>query len=214
MSPESPYYPALLRLEGRRCLVVGGGTVACRKVRSLLQAGARVHVVSPEMSALLRRMKGVALHRRPYRKSDLRGAALVISATDQEAVNRRVAREAMAAGIPVNVVDQPALCSFIVPASFRRGRLTITVSTGGASPALAAAIRRRLERLFGEEYSRLLEALAAVRAEALRTIKDPQERSRILHKLASPPLLRLARRLSTRALRREMLKLVARNPVS
>ena len=214
MSPESPYYPALLRLEGRRCLVVGGGVVACRKVRSLREAGARVHVVSPELCAPLRRMEGVVLHRRPYRKSDLRGAALVISATDHEAVNRRVAREAVAAGIPVNVVDQPALCSFIVPASFRRGRLTITVSTGGASPALAAAIRRRLERLFGKEYSRLLEALAAVRAEAFRTIKNPKTRSRVLLKLASPPLLNLAKRLSTRELRREMLKLVTRTPAS
>jgi len=208
MGLQSRYYPVLLRLEGRKCLVVGGGAVALRKVRSLLEAGGRVYVVSPEFCAPLKRMKCVVLHRRPYRKSDLHGAALVISATDDQSVNRRVAREAMAEGLPVNVVDQPELCSFIVPASFKRGRLTISISTGGASPALAAAIRRRLERIVGVEYSRLVEALASVRGEAIRRIADSRLRRQILQQVVSAEFLKLAKRSSARTVRRAMLKVI------
>ena len=209
MRSEHRYYPVLLRLNGRRCLVVGGGAVAFRKVASLRQAGARVRVISPQFCAPLERIKGVARHRRRYRRSDLKGAALVISATDDSAVNRRVAREAMAAGVPVNVVDQPDLCSFIVPASFRRGRLTITVSTDGASPALSGMIRHQLAHLFGAEYSRLLDALAAARPEAMRRIANSQVRRQILRKLVSPEFLKLAKRSSARAVRQAMLALIS-----
>ena len=183
--------------------------MALRKVASLQQAGARVRVVSPQFCAPLERIKGVARHRRQYRRSDLKGAALVVSATDDPAVNRRVAREARAAGVPVNVVDQPDLCSFFVPASLRRGRLTITVSTGGASPALSGMVRRQLAHLFGAEYSRLLDALAAARPEAMRRIANSKVRRQILRKLVSPEFLKLAKRSSARTVRRAMWVLIS-----
>ena len=208
MRSQHRYYPVLLRLNGQKCLVVGGGAVALRKAASLREAGARVRVVRPEFCAPFKRMKGVARQRRRYRRSDLKGCALVISATDDPAVNRRVAREAMAAGVPVNVVDQPALCSFIVPGSFRRGRLTVTVSTDGTSPALSGMIRRQLAQLFGAEYARLLAALAAARPEAMRRIANPRLRRQILQKLASPEILKLAKRSSARTVRQAMLALI------
>ena len=208
MKRPAQYYPAFLRLEGRKCLVVGGGNVACRKVKALQEAGARVHVVSLQFCAPLKRTKGIERRRRPYRTSDLRGATLVISATGDQALNRRVAREATARGILVNVVDQPALCSFIVPATVRRGRLSVAISTGGASPALAAQIRRRLSRQWGVEYSRLLEALVAARAEAMRRITDSRLRRKVLQRLISPSFLRLAKTSPASVVRREMLRRV------
>jgi precorrin-2 dehydrogenase/sirohydrochlorin ferrochelatase len=165
-------------------------------------------VVSLQFCAPLKRMKGIERRRRPYRASDLRGATLVMSATNDPALNQRVAQDAKAQGILVNVVDQPDLCSFIVPATVRRGRLLVTVSTGGASPALAAQIRRRLSRQLGMEYSRLLEALNVARAEAMRKIPDPRLRRRVLQQLVSPRFLRLAKKSPASVVRREMLEFV------
>jgi precorrin-2 dehydrogenase/sirohydrochlorin ferrochelatase len=150
----------MLDLRGRRCVVVGGGTVARRKVEGLLEAGARVDVVAPEVSEM---PSGVVVIQRSFLPQDLDGALLAIAATDRPEVNAVVAREAEARGVLVNVVDAPEQCTFILPAVVRRGALQIAVSTGGASPTFARQLRQEFEAQFGPEYGELVELLGALR---------------------------------------------------
>ncbi len=156
-------YPVNLVLDGRSCLVVGGGKVALRKVEGLLACGGRVTVVAPSIDPALRLLPGVALVERAWRPDDLDGMWLVIAATDDSAVNAAVYAEGERRGIWVNGADDPANCSFTLPSVVRRGDLQVTVSTGGRSPALATWLRRRLEAEIGPEYAVLLDLLATER---------------------------------------------------
>jgi precorrin-2 dehydrogenase/sirohydrochlorin ferrochelatase len=151
-------YPIFLDLSGRRCVVVGGGEVASRKARKLLQARARVVVISPEIGAELESV-AVEVHRRPYREGDLEGAYLAFAATDSREANAAVVREAKERGIPVNVADRPSDGDFALPATLRRGGLQVAVSTGGASPTLARRIKDELEGVFGSEWAGLVREL-------------------------------------------------------
>ena len=151
-------YPIFLDLSGRRCVVVGGGEVANRKARKLLQARARVVVISPEIGAELESV-AVEVERRPYRAGDLEGAYLAFAATDSREVNSAVAREAQERGIPVNVADRPSDGDFALPSTLRRGRLQVAVSTGGASPALARKIKDELEGVFDPAWAGVVEEL-------------------------------------------------------
>ena len=155
-------YPVNLVLDGRRCLVVGGGKVALRKVEGLLACGGRVTVVAPRVDDALRSLP-VTVEQRPWRPADLDGMWLVIAATDDPSVNRAVYDAGQRAGVWVNGADDPANCSFTLPSVVRRGDLQVTVSTGGRSPALATWLRRRLEGEIGPEYAVLLDLLAAER---------------------------------------------------
>ena len=155
-------YPIFLDLSGRRCVVVGGGEVASRKARKLLQARAEVVVISPEIKAELESV-AVEIHRRPYKEGDLDDAYLAFAATDSREVNAAVAREAKERGIPVNVADRPSEGDFAAPSVLRRGGLQVAVSTGGASPALARRIKDELEESFGPEWAGLVEELRAAR---------------------------------------------------
>jgi len=160
------YYPAFLNINDQRCVVIGGGLVARRKVGMLLECGASVVVISPDCCAELDRMveKGeIQAIRRHYRAGDLRGARIVIAATDDKNVNREIVQEARKEAVLVNVVDDAELSDFIVPAYLRRGEVTIAVSTAGRSPALARKIKARLERDFGEEYAALVRLIGEVR---------------------------------------------------
>jgi len=167
------YFAAFLDLRGRRCLVVGGGEIGERKARTLLQSGAQVTVVSPAVTrglAALATVGRIVERRRPFRRSDLRGCALAVAATGDPAVDDTVAALARRARVLVNVVDRPERCDFILPSVLQRGELQIAVSTGGRCPALAREIRRRLETLFGPEYTELVartgQARRAARAAA------------------------------------------------
>jgi siroheme synthase-like protein len=151
-------YPIFLDLSGRRCVVVGGGEVANRKARKLLQARARVVVISPEIGADLESV-AIEVHRRAYREGDLEGAYLVFAATNVREVNAAVTREAKERGVPVNVADKPSEGDFALPSTLRRGRLQVSVSTGGASPTLARRIRGELEEVFGPEWAGIVEEL-------------------------------------------------------
>jgi len=165
------FYPAFLNVEGKKCVVVGGGTVALRKANMLLACGAKVTVVSPEFEAGFSgsgRKKTLRLIRRDYRAGDLRGATVVIAATNLERVNHKVARDAAGVKGLVNVVDDPKHSDFIVPSSFRRGDLTVAISTGGMSPALSKKLRKRLESTIGKDFGTLLSLVAAVRARMRR----------------------------------------------
>ena len=156
-------YPVNLVLDGRSCLVVGGGKVALRKVQGLLDCGGKVTVVAPSIDPELRALPGATLVERAWQPDDLDGMWLVIAATDDSSVNAAVYAEGERRGVWVNGADDPANCSFTLPSVVRRGDLQVTVSTGGRSPALATWLRRRLEGEIGPEYAVLLDLLATER---------------------------------------------------
>ena len=161
------YYPVFLNLRDRRCVVIGGGMVALQKVKMLLNCGASVTVVSPKPHpdiAELSKKKAIHLILRDYEPGDLQGATIAIATTNVEKINRRVAHEAKKNGILVNVADNLRSSDFIIPSSFRRGNLTVAVSTAGMSPAFAKKIRMRLEKSLGEEYGSLLSLISEVRS--------------------------------------------------
>jgi precorrin-2 dehydrogenase/sirohydrochlorin ferrochelatase len=167
MPVDEPLYPVNLVVAGRRCLVVGGGRVALQKVRGLLEAAADpadITVVAPEISRDLRGL-GVRTEVREYETNEAADHRLVFAATGDPAVNQRVYDDAEAAGVWVNSADDPARCTFTLPARVRQGRLLVTVSTGGHSPAVAAWLRQRLDEELGPEYDQLIGVLAEVRTE-------------------------------------------------
>jgi precorrin-2 dehydrogenase/sirohydrochlorin ferrochelatase len=164
MSPvAAPLYPVNLVVSGRRCLVVGGGRVAARKIDGLLAGDAIVHVVAPSILDSIKARPALTWEERPYRSGEVGDYRLVMTATDDDVVNQQVFADGEAAGVWVNSADDPANCSFTLPAVVRRGPLVLTVSTGGHSPALASWLRARLEREFGPEYESLIEILSAER---------------------------------------------------
>jgi len=191
---EAPPYLAALDLRGRRCLVAGGGAVARRKVEGLLAAGAVVRVVAPDVGEM---PEGAVVDRRAARLADLDGAALVVCATDDPATNAALAREARRRGVPVNVADDPEAGTFSVPAVLRRGRVQVGVSTGGASPLLAARIRDELAARVGDEYGELADLLADLRAawepRAIAAGVPPAARRAAWQSVLALPLLDLLR---------------------
>ncbi len=179
------HYPLFLELQNRSCLVIGGGAVAFRKATALLSCGAKVAVVAPELSAGLKRLarRGkVRWKKQPFRPADLAGMELAVAATDDQKVNLLAAREARRRGVWINVADQPALCSFILPSVVRRGKLALAISTGGASPALAKWIRKDLEKRYGPELGRLLTRAAAARDRVHRDVRGPAARKQLFEK--------------------------------
>jgi precorrin-2 dehydrogenase/sirohydrochlorin ferrochelatase len=186
------YYPVQLDIRGRRCLVVGGGTVGTRKVEGLLSCGARVTVVSPQASEALRRLSAsgaITLWEREYAAADLAGMFLVIGATDGEDLNRRVSADAEQLKILCNIADRPERCSFILPAVIQRGDLVITVSTSGKSPALAKKLRQALEKQFGGEYAVLLDLMGAIRKRLLGREHAPEAHKPIFEKIIKTDIL-------------------------
>lgn len=190
-------YPICLNnLHGALCIVVGGGNVAERKVRSLLEAGATVRVISPELTHTLQAWaeQGRIQHvRREYRRGDLAGALLTFAATDDHKTNQAVSEDAAARRCLVNVVDDPSLGNFTVPAVVRRGRLTVSISTDGQSPALAAHLRQRIEQVIGPEYAQLLDILGEMRDEVISAC-PPHQRRDLWKRLIEPDILDLLRR--------------------
>ncbi len=196
---DTAYYAAFLNLKGKTCVIVGGGRVASRKVQAFLDHDCIVRVISPridqgirEMAETSQRVAEVELLKRDYRPGDLEGAFLVVAATDCEEVNRRVFLDADVENIPVNVVDDPEKCTFIVPALVRRGGLSIAISTAGKSPFLARRIRESLEEEFGEEYASFLQWLGEARPKVIAAV-PASGRKRAFSQLASCDALRLLR---------------------
>jgi precorrin-2 dehydrogenase len=188
-------YPAILLLEGRLAVVIGGGAVAERKVRTLLDAGAKVRVVSSESTAGIHGYADrgeIELVRRRYERGDLAGSAAAVAATDDEEVNKGVFAEATDSGIPVNVVDNVSLCTFIAPSIVRRGDLVVAISTGGNAPALAVRIRERLEKEFDETYARFLELMGELR-EQVTVPGDQDERAKAWYRVIDSDVMDLVR---------------------
>ncbi len=167
MPVEHPLYPVNLVVDGRPCLVVGGGRVAVGKVRGLLEAGAHVTVVAPELDPALAALaaEGVTIERRVYRRGEVAGYRFAVAATGDPEVNQAVYDDGEAAGVWVNAADDPERCSAILPARIRQGRLTVTISTGGHSPAVASWLRERLAAELGPEYDQLIGLLGEARKE-------------------------------------------------
>jgi precorrin-2 dehydrogenase / sirohydrochlorin ferrochelatase len=191
------YYPIFMDLEGKRALVVGGGTVAERKALTLLEVGALLDLVSrdlsPTLKALLERGR-IRWVGRDFKEDHLDGIVIVIAATDDASTNRLVSEFCHARGIPVNVVDQPADCSFIVPAVVRRGDLTLAVSTSGRSPAMARAVRMELEERYGPEYGDFLAIMGSVREKVLSLGRDQKANQALFQALVKSNLLEAVRR--------------------
>ncbi len=168
-----PTYPIVLRVQGRPCLVVGGGPVAARKAADLLECGASLTVVAPELGSALKALAAgtaegsLRVERRPYRAGEAAAYRLVVTATGVEKVDRLVAADAEAAGVWVNCADDPDHCTFLLPSVHRDGPVSISVSTGGASPALAAWLRRRV----GESLGAHLDLLATLLEDGRRALR-------------------------------------------
>ena len=175
------YYPVYLNLRGRRCVIIGGGTVAEGKIARLLDSGARIFVVSPDATAGIRRFVAdgsVQWEERKYRDGDLEGAFIAIAATNVREVNRRIFEEANERGVMLNAVDDPPNCSFIAPSIVQRGPVTLAISTGGVSPALARKLRESLQSSDDLAWADLSSAMAVARSHlrevGLLSTIDPQ----------------------------------------
>jgi uroporphyrin-III C-methyltransferase/precorrin-2 dehydrogenase/sirohydrochlorin ferrochelatase len=175
------YFPLFMDLHQQRCLVVGGGEVAARKTALLLRAGALVQVVAPTLARGMQALLGdgsLQHQARVYAASDLDDIALVIAATDDRAVNAEVSSAARARHLPVNVVDDPALCSFIVPAFIERSSVIVAIGTGGSAPVLARLLRGRIEAVLPQRYGDLAELCANLRSEVQARLPDVNLRRR------------------------------------
>ena len=165
MPVATAVYPVSLVLQGRRCLVVGRGNIARRKAVGLIEAGASVHVVAKEVLAPMGELAGLeSLEERPYRRGEVAGYRLAVAATGDPGVNRSVFEDGEAAGVWVNSADDPASCSFILPAVARQGPVSVAISTSGYSPALASWLKGHVSEHMGPELAELAEMLADTRA--------------------------------------------------
>jgi precorrin-2 dehydrogenase / sirohydrochlorin ferrochelatase len=190
------YYPIYLDLKGRDVLVVGGGVIAEGKALQLVDAGARVRIVSPTLTEALRALvekKQIDFRNGLFIEEDLGGVILVISATSDRKVNESVAAAAARRRILCNIVDQPDLCDFITPALITRGDLQISVSTGGGSPTLTQRVKREVATLIGEEYGALLELAAEMRGAAKDLIADFERRKIVLRAFVESDAIDLIR---------------------
>jgi precorrin-2 dehydrogenase/sirohydrochlorin ferrochelatase len=199
------YYPVFLNVENRACLVVGGGEVGERKVKTLLDSGASVAVVSPEVTPWLEEKMHhgeVELLGSHYQEHHLQGQFLVIAATDDLELNCRIARDAEQKSLLCNVVDYPQEGNFILPALVQRGSLTVAISTSGKSPALARQLRQDLQQRFGPEYADFLDLMGAVRSRLLRESQDSRANKERFDRLVDSSLLEHVRQRDLEAVNR------------
>lgn len=188
------YYALYADLENKKCVVIGGGEVAERKVVSLLECHADVIVISPLLTEHLERLahaRTIKYLRRTYRRGDLEGAFLVIGATDNSELNAIIYQEACQKNILVNIVDDPEKCSFVVPSVVDRGDLLISISTSGSCPALAKRLRKKLQEEFGEEYVDYLKLLQDARDKIKQKYESPKERKESLDRVLDLDILPL-----------------------
>ncbi len=181
-------FPAFLKLEGRRCLVVGAGEIAEQKIKGLLASGANVHVVAPEAVAHVKTLAAegrVTWIRRCFEAGDVTEAFLVIAATGDPDVNEKIYRICEEQRVLCNAVDEPERCHFYYPSVVKRGDLQIAISTNGKSPALAQRLRMELEARFGAEYAPWVQWLGSVRKLLFERKVEPQRRRQTLHRIAS-----------------------------
>jgi precorrin-2 dehydrogenase / sirohydrochlorin ferrochelatase len=191
----SSLFPMFLKLDRKRCLVVGAGKVGEPKIGGLLDTGAQIHVIALEASETVHAWANagkIRLELRPFAAEDLDGAFLAVVATASPSLNGFIYREAARRGVLCNVVDVPEYCDFYYPAVVRRGDLQIAISTSGQSPSLAQKLRQQLERQFGAGYAQWVAELGETRRQILASDLDPERKSDLLHSLASREALKAA----------------------
>ena len=191
----SSLFPMFMKLEGRRCLVVGAGKIGEPKIGGLLETGARLHVIALEATEIVHEWANagkITLEIRAFDSSDLEGAFMAVVATSSRELNASIYRQAQDRGVLCNVVDVPEYCDFYYPAVVRRGDLQIAISTNGQSPALAQKLRQQLERQFGHGYTRWVAELGETRKLVLASNLDPQRKRDLLMTLASREALKAA----------------------
>ncbi len=190
------YYPVSLNIAGKKCLVVGGGAVGTRKVKTLLKCGAIVRVISKDFTETLftlEKTEQLDLITGSYNESELKGKFLVISSTDDQCLNKKIADDADRKNILCNIADLPDASDFILPAIVNRGDLTISISTSGKSPAFSKKLRRDLEEQFGKEYGRFLTLMGTIRKRLLETRHAPETHKVLFQSLIESDLLELTR---------------------
>lgn len=188
------YYPVCLDVKNKKCLVIGGGDVGTRKALMLIKCNADVIVISPKASEKLKVLsekKVITLIKRQYKSDDISDAFLVIGATNNEKLNRRIFQDAQRLNKLCNIVDCPQLCNFILPSVVNRGDLILTVSTSGKSPAYAKKVRQTLENLFGEEHEIFLKLMGAIRKKLLMEAHEPDSYKPVFEKLISSGFIEL-----------------------
>jgi siroheme synthase-like protein len=195
------YFPVSLNVKGRPCLVVGGGRVAFQKASILRRAGAVVRLVSPRFD---RATRGWIVRKRTFRDSDVKGARLVIAATNDPEINARVARACARLRILVNVVDRPELCDFISASIVRRGPLLVSISTNGTAPGLSKSLRKDLEKFWTPDISRLVKLIGSARRRIRERETDAASRMRLGRRISSTELIKLWRRKGLRAVEAEL----------
>jgi precorrin-2 dehydrogenase / sirohydrochlorin ferrochelatase len=196
------YYPVYLQLHEQPCTVIGGGKIAEGKVDGLLAGGARVKVISPDLTPHLQDLvtqNKIEYIAREYQHGDLSGAFMVICGTDKAEINRQVWEEGSANRQLVNVVDDTPRCNFIAPAILRKGDLTIAISTAGRAPAIAVRLKERLDREIGPEYERFLELAAQLREPIAKHIPDFETRKALWYELVDSGILDVLARGDTPA---------------
>ena len=185
------YYPIMLDLSGKKCLIVGGGEVALRKAQSLLDAGANVYVVAPNIISKFESLNKITISKRKYEPDDMCGCSLVFAATNDKNLNSQIYDEAKKRNIFVNVVDSPTLCEFIVPSIIRRGDLIIAASTSGKFPFLSKKIRQDLELIYVKEYQIYLDILSRMRSEIKEKYKNKSKQNAAFERLLDCGILEL-----------------------
>ena len=195
------FYPVNLDIKGKHCLVVGGGSVASRKAKTLMECGALVTVISPEFSETLQMLAQnlrITLIQRRYETSDLDEKFLVIGATNDEELNRRINADAEQRNMLCNIADVPDICNFILPSIIRRGDLCLAISTSGKSPAFAKKLRKELEKSFGDEYALFLTLMGEIRKKLLSTEHAPEAHKPLFEKLIHTNLLEMIKNNETK----------------
>jgi siroheme synthase-like protein len=191
-----PYYPIFIDVEDHDVVIIGGGEVCARKAETMMRYGARVTIVSPEFTPEIEqwaRDGKLTIRRKRYETSDLDGASIVIASTNDTSVNEQVAADARERKVPVNVVDVTPLCEFIVPAIIEKGSVTIAVSTGGKSPALARTLKEDLIRTVGPEYAEVNDLLGTLRDGAKKTLPTDTDRKRFFDSLIAAGIIDMIR---------------------
>ena len=188
------YYPIYLDIKDRDCLVVGGGSVGTRKVKRLLECGAKVTVISVDATEKLKKLSDsgvIQLKERDFQTSDLDDRFLVIGATDNQKLNFKIHAEAEQRGLLCNIADHPKECNFILPSIVNRGDLIIAISTSGKSPAFAKSLRKHLEREFGDEYAEFLNLMGAIRQKLLSQDHEPEAHKHLFERLIEKDLVQM-----------------------
>jgi precorrin-2 dehydrogenase/sirohydrochlorin ferrochelatase len=191
-----PYYPIFLDIENRNVVIIGGGNVCARKAETMMNYGAKVTIVSPEFTDEIEQWAkngALQIKRKKYDEHDLEGANIVIASTDDQSVNEQIAADCRRRRIPVNVVDVTPLCEFIVPAIIEKGSVTLAVSTGGKSPALARTLKEDLQRMVGPEYAEVNDVLGTLRDSAKRVLPTDVDRKRFFDGIIARGILDMLR---------------------